>query len=339
MALCLAAPAFGDPLAVKQAEADRVQKQIESLGTKVEIAAENYNKARIRLNDITDQVGVVQRKINKLQKHQLFLQGHLDTRVSEMYRTGPLDFLTVLLSVRSFEDFDSTIRVLTSLNNQDAATVSDLKDTKASAQESKNKLVSIQKQARVQKVAMAENEAEIRQQLSNRKRLLAGLDSQIQKLLAAAMASQGTEQQARTMAGLLRTRSASTGGITFGGDQAPNPKAAAAVYWAESQMGKPYVWAAAGPDTYDCSGLMLWSYGHVGITLNHYSGDQINEGKSVQRSDLRPGDLVFFGSPIHHVGMYVGGDNFIEAPYTGSVVRIARFSNRGDFAGACRPSE
>jgi cell wall-associated NlpC family hydrolase len=84
---------------------------------------------------------------------------------------------------------------------------------------------------------------------------------------------------------------------------------------------------------------MLFAYAKVGITLSHYSGSQINEGAHVSRSDLRPGDLVFFGSPIHHVGMYVGGGDFIEAPYTGSNVRITELSSRGDYAGACRPAD
>jgi cell wall-associated NlpC family hydrolase len=81
---------------------------------------------------------------------------------------------------------------------------------------------------------------------------------------------------------------------------------------------------------------MMWCYGKVGIHLSHSSGEQINEGYRVSRKDLQPGDLVFFGSPIHHVGMYIGGGKMIEAPYTGASVRIASM-DRGDYAGACRP--
>ncbi|HEY5473421.1 MAG TPA: NlpC/P60 family protein, partial [Candidatus Limnocylindrales bacterium] len=114
-------------------------------------------------------------------------------------------------------------------------------------------------------------------------------------------------------------------------------KGAAAVYWAEKQLGKPYVWAATGPGSFDCSGLTMWAYKKVGVSLSHYSRAQITEGARVSKSNLQPGDLVFFGSPIHHVGMYVGGGDFIEAPYTGAHVRITPLSNRHDFAGACRP--
>ncbi|MBU4555818.1 MAG: C40 family peptidase, partial [Actinobacteria bacterium] len=74
----------------------------------------------------------------------------------------------------------------------------------------------------------------------------------------------------------------------------------------------------------------------VGVSLPHSSRAQINAGQRVSKSDLQPGDLVFFGSPIHHVGIYVGGGMYIHAPSTGDVVKISSVS-RGDFAGACRP--
>jgi cell wall-associated NlpC family hydrolase len=109
------------------------------------------------------------------------------------------------------------------------------------------------------------------------------------------------------------------------------------VWWAEQALGKPYEWAASGPDSFDCSGLTMWAYDHVGVSLPHSSAEQIGSGTRVSRSNLQPGDLVFFGSPIHHVGMYVGGGDFIEAPHTGAVVRISSLSNRSDYAGACRP--
>ncbi len=74
-----------------------------------------------------------------------------------------------------------------------------------------------------------------------------------------------------------------------------------------SRLGAPYVWAAAGPSSFDCSGLTMWCYRQIGISLPHSSRAQINVGQRVSRANLQPGDLVFFGSPIHHVGMYVGG--------------------------------
>jgi cell wall-associated NlpC family hydrolase len=81
----------------------------------------------------------------------------------------------------------------------------------------------------------------------------------------------------------------------------------------------------------------MWCYGRIGIHLSHSSREQIGEGQRVSRKDLQPGDLVFFGSPIHHVGMYAGGGEMIEAPYSGARVRYASV-DRHDYSGACRPN-
>ena len=330
-------PAYGDSLAVKRAEASRVEAQVSALNTKAEIASEKYNAAHDRYRKLNDKVHAVERAIAKLDKRQGTLQTHLNTRATDIYRNGPLGYMSVLLSVRSFDQFEATSKVLTSLNQQDAATVAQLKQAKAEAQTARATLVASRKEADKQQTAMEANAAAVKKQLAARKHLLDGLTAEVQALMARKIAEQKAAEQARTMALLLRQRTAANGGIILGGPPPSSSKAAAAVYWAEKQIGKPYVWAAAGPDTFDCSGLMLFAYAKVGITLSHYSGAQITEGASVSRSDLQPGDLVFFGSPIHHVGMYAGGDTFIEAPYTGADVRITPLSNRSDFAGACRP--
>ena len=291
----------------------------------------------MKYNKVTDKVKVIERKIAKLKKRQRTLQTHLNTRAGETYRTGGYGgFLTVLLSSRSFEDFESTARVLSDLNARDAAMVADLKATKASAEEARATLKVSQKEAASQKSAMAANAKAVTTQLVSRKRLLASVTAEIAALVAQRLADQSATEQAKTMSLMLAQRSPSAGGVTLGGTP-PSEKAATALYYAEKQLGKPYVWAAAGPDTFDCSGLMLYAYDKAGVELTHYSGTQITEGTRVSRSELRPGDLVFFGSPIHHVGMYAGGGAFIEAPYTGTDVRITRLSNRSDFSGACRP--
>ena len=256
-----------------------------------------------------------------------------------MYRTGPHGYLSVLLSVRSFEDFDGTARVLAALNQKDASTVAQLKASKAEVKKTRATLVAAQKDARRQKNAMAANAKAVETQLAARKRLLAGLTAEIQALVARRLAAQSSPEQARTMKLLLKQRTAATGGVYLGGKPS-SQKAAAAVYYAEKEIGKPYVWAADGPDTFDCSGLMLFAYGKVGVELTHYSGQQIKEGKRVARSNLQPGDLVFFGSPIHHVGMYVGGGAFLEAPYTGQKSESRGFRAAGttpERAGPRRP--
>ncbi|WP_242882205.1 MULTISPECIES: NlpC/P60 family protein [Actinomadura] len=112
-------------------------------------------------------------------------------------------------------------------------------------------------------------------------------------------------------------------------------KAAQALRIAMTKMGRPYVWGASGPTTFDCSGLTMWAYKQVGINLPHYTGSQWNAGTHVSESELQPGDLVFFYSDLHHVGMYIGGGKMLHAPHTGDVVKIAPMGGR-PFAGGVR---
>lgn len=100
----------------------------------------------------------------------------------------------------------------------------------------------------------------------------------------------------------------------------------AVIAYAEAQIGKPYAWGADGPNSFDCSGLTMRAWQQAGVYLSHYTGYQWNETRRVAISDLQPGDLVFYGSSgpsSHHVGLYVGGGQMIEAPYTGANVRYA----------------
>ena len=96
----------------------------------------------------------------------------------------------------------------------------------------------------------------------------------------------------------------------------------------------PYVWAAAGPNEFDCSGLVMWAFAQEGISLPHYTGAQWNSGMHVARADLEPGDLVFFGADLGHVGLYIGDGLMVDAPNTGAVVRVEPLFS--DYVGAVR---
>jgi cell wall-associated NlpC family hydrolase len=117
---------------------------------------------------------------------------------------------------------------------------------------------------------------------------------------------------------------------------ASSQAAQVAVDTALAQRGKPYVWAAQGPGSYDCSGLMLYAYAAAGISLPHSSAMQSQMGAPVSRSELRPGDLVFFYSPVSHVGMYVGNGQMVHAPTFGDVVKVAPIDDMGSYSHAMR---
>jgi peptidoglycan DL-endopeptidase CwlO len=102
-----------------------------------------------------------------------------------------------------------------------------------------------------------------------------------------------------------------------------NSIGAQALRYALSKVGDPYVWGAAGPNAFDCSGLVMWAYAQVGISLLHFTGDQWNEGVHIPRSQLQPGDLVFFFQDLGHVGMYIGNGMMVNAPTFGQPVQVA----------------
>ena len=112
-------------------------------------------------------------------------------------------------------------------------------------------------------------------------------------------------------------------------------KANKALSFCKSKLGTPYLWGGTGP-RYDCSGLMMKAYASVGISIPRTSKQQSTFGKSVSKSNLQAGDLVFFGSPVHHVGMYIGNNQYIHSPKTGDVVKISSLSGRKDFNCARR---
>jgi peptidoglycan DL-endopeptidase CwlO len=113
-----------------------------------------------------------------------------------------------------------------------------------------------------------------------------------------------------------------------------------AVLEAAKKLGDPYLWGGAGPDEFDCSGLVVWAYAQLGITLPHYTGSLWDEGEHISYDDLQPGDLVFFGATIDHVGFYIGNGLMLDAPHTGAFVRvesISSFSEGGEpYEGAVR---
>jgi cell wall-associated NlpC family hydrolase len=324
--LLLSTATAGAVPASKLAQARAVKSQIEKLDDKVEIAIERYNGAREKHGRLVSQKRAAAKRLKKIQKRQSVVQGHLNTRVNSMYRKGPMGFVDVLLGAETFEEFAATWDVLEDMSTSDAASVAELKKLRKEAKAVHADLTSKEKAAAKQLAIMTANKRSILGQLAERKRKLSGLESEIAALQAA-------EERARA----ARRVSYSSGG--GGGDYPPptNQARSEVVPYAKRFIGVPYRWGGSSPSGFDCSGFTSYVYRNAaGISLPRVSRAQIGAGQRVSRKDLQPGDLVFFGSPIHHVGIYVGGNSYIHAPNTGARVRIDSL-NRGGYAGACRP--
>jgi len=151
---------------------------------------------------------------------------------------------------------------------------------------------------------------------------------------AAARSSHRVAAPAPQQASHQSAASGSSGGGSPSGTA--GNRAGTAVAEAYRKLGSPYQWAAAGPSRFDCSGLTMWVWAKAGVSLPHSAQAQYDGGRHVSREQLQPGDLVFYGSPIHHVGIYVGNGQMISAPHTGDVVKVQN-ALRSDFVGAVRP--
>lgn len=118
----------------------------------------------------------------------------------------------------------------------------------------------------------------------------------------------------------------------------PKPKGEQAVDIIKSYLGIPYVWGGTSPSGFDCSGLVQYTYKQLGVNISRTSYTQVNDGRKIDKSELKSGDLVFFArhGDVHHVGMYIGNGKFIHAPQTGDVVKISNLSDRSDYYTARR---
>jgi cell wall-associated NlpC family hydrolase len=328
----VAAPAFGAPVDDKRAQALAVKGQIDELDVQLELAAEQYNEAKSAYDDVSAKVAESEAKAAELTARQGELETHLATRVQGMYRQGPLGALEILLGAASFKEFAATWDLLQDMNTNDSSRVAELKRTRAELQTVLGQLATQQAEAKAQADAMSANKSAVEAQLAERQHLLSGIEAEIAEIQrqqeeAARRAAAAAAAAARARAPKPATDFGSPSGAAHGN----------VVQVALSKLGAPYRWAAAGPNAFDCSGFTMWCYAQVGIALPHSSRSQISVGERVSRDNLKPGDLVFFGSPIHHVGIYIGDGNFIHSPNTGDVVKITSLASRGDYVGACRP--
>ena len=342
-AACVATgSATGDPsIGAKQAEAQRVMGEITQLDSSLTRAQSAYEQATVKLQAINHNL-----KINRIALHAARLNLHksqiaLAQRLVVIYTSrDEQTTLSVLLGATSIDDLVSRIETVQSVSSQDVAVMNQVIGFKHDVTIHRRALVREHRdQARLVRQRAAAK-ARIGSQLAREKRLYASVKGEIAHLIALQRARQlalARQAQARIatqqeQASLLLngTVIGATAQTPDGISVAPPSAYTGVVGIAMRYLGIPYVWGGASPSGFDCSGLVMYVYAQVGVTLQHYTGAQWNEGVPVSRSDLQPGDLVFFDG-LGHVGLYIGGGEFIHAPQTGDVVKISSL-NEGWYA-------
>ncbi|HEX6500958.1 MAG TPA: NlpC/P60 family protein [Micromonosporaceae bacterium] len=274
----------------------QINSQLDQMWNQLEPLIEQYNMVHTQLQRNKAKSAALQKRIAPLQLQVDVAMTRVSSISAYLYKAGPASTLNAILTSGSPTTLADQLSTLDQLAKSQAATIKGVSDAVAKYNQDKKPLDDLIAQQAKQDADLAAKKKQIESQ-------------------------QAAMQKVRTAAcGIAPNGSSLYIGkcpAEYYGD--PGTKAA---QFACNQIGKPYVWAAEGPNSYDCSGLTKAAWRSVGVYLDHYTVAQKNETTRVSRSQLRPGDLVFFFSDVHHVGIYVGNGLMVHAPTSGDYVRM-----------------
>ena len=345
----------------KEAQAQAIVAQVQALGEEVGAAAERFNGANYRLQQLTSELRTTRRDLTRARSMQRVAQDRLAERLVQLYTGDEPGALEVILGAESLDDVLNVLETQERVADQDSAIVEQVHAYRTRVAQRAQQL----RRARAEQVTVvkqrAAERASIEAKLAERQRLLGSVRAEIARLRAQERARQA-ELERRARAALAARRKAAAASEPDAAPRAahqdetesvaapsteqasppvaPPPadasRGAQVVAIAMRYLGVPYKWGGASPSTgFDCSGLTMYVYAQIGISLPHYAAAQYGMGVAVSRDQLQPGDLVFYRG-LGHMGMYIGGGNYIHAPQTGDVVKISSVNGRSDWVGARR---
>jgi cell wall-associated NlpC family hydrolase len=350
LALVAAVPAFADPsIGSKRAEAQAVVAQLQGLSDSLERARSQYDAANLQLAETKRQLRENAYELKIARGNLRASQRAIRRRLVTLYTSNQDSTIEVILGSRSLDDMISRIDSAKNVTSLDARVAGEVTEFRRSVTEHRTRLAAARAQQEHLVAVRAAAKASIESKIAEQQQLYASIKSQIAQMVQAEQARQlqmARMAQARMVAerqAQVQATQDTVVGISAVTPQsntvvAPPPTHGGVVAVAMSQLGTPYVWGGAAPGGFDCSGLVMWAYAQVGVSLPHSTYALFAMGVPISRDQLQPGDLVFFDG-VGHVGIYIGGDQFIHAPHTGDVVRISSLDDpwySAEYVGARR---
>ncbi|MBC7248431.1 MAG: C40 family peptidase [Actinobacteria bacterium] len=322
----MAAPA--DPVQQKKEELERIKSEVQRIDARLETITEQYNLTNYRIRQARKAIAEKEAQIAALTAELEFRKDVLGQRMRELYKSGNADVLEVLTESRTVDDLYTNLDRAQRISGNDVSAIASVIGSRQQVEAARAELEARKAELDASLAQLGAQKSQIEAELQRRRELVAGVEAEVNRLIAEEEARQAEARRAATT--VRQTVSAPRVP-----PPPPPPYAPDVIKVAYAQLGKPYRYAGSGPDVFDCSGLVMYCYAQVGVSLPHSSYMQARCGVPVSYSELQPGDLVFFHG-YGHVGLYIGNGQYIHAPRTGDVVRIADLGRRGDFCGAVR---
>ena len=319
------APSPSAPTTSEQATA-----QLKAFNEQFEKVTEQYNDARILLTKRTAQAKAASAKATAAAEKVSTFQGRIKQLVASESRSDPFGTFGAMLSSDSPGDFVSQASIIDVVSSRRAAVLAEASNASAAAAKAAKDAKAAQAAAAKLTHDLSVKRTQLSKQATQSQAMFDRLSASERQTFLNSQAAAQVDRASRSEPRAAPPAPAAPVSVPASGG------AATAVAAARSKLGDPYVWAASGPNSFDCSGLTMWAWAQAGVSLPHSSSMQYSSGSRVSVSSLQPGDLVFYGSPIHHVAIYVGGGQVIHAPQTGDVVRYASVDMMA-IAGAVRP--
>lgn len=358
---------LSEQIQATRSEAVELADEIEEIGRRASVVLEGYHQAQASLAEADSALFETRQRVAAIEQRVDDLRGSMQDRLVAMYQGGAAPNPMSFLDADDAVDFGSRAHYADAVASADRTIVDRLEARRTDLAAERERLETEREEVAARASTFEERRTEVQAAMADREAALANAEGELADLVAEEQrrraeaeaarareeARRRAEEEARRRAATSTTQAPTTTVPAADGDEAPeapetpavdaptdlppvHARAAEAVAAAESKIGTPYRWGGNGPDAYDCSGLTKYAWASVGVQIPRSSRTQMAALPSVPLEHIQPGDLLFFGSPVHHVGIYAGDGQMVNAPYTGSHVRIDSIW-RSDFAGAGRP--